>query len=200
MSDLPCPIARTQDLIVEELGDELLVYDRRTDVAHSLNAVATAVWRGCDGATDLDALAAALAPSAGHEDAEALALRALDELREKGLLETPRATAPGLSRRQALGRIAGVGMAAVAAPLIVSAAAPTPADAVTPACTGQHGACTATSQCCSGTTCQSGHCFGPGTCTSAGNKPGGNNCNASNKAQCCSNACQTSGSSNFCAA
>ncbi|MEA2307610.1 MAG: hypothetical protein QOH43_4890, partial [Solirubrobacteraceae bacterium] len=171
MPDLPCPTARTQDLIVEELGDELLVYDRRTDVAHSLNAVATAVWRGCDGATDLDALAAAIAPRAGDEDAEALVLRALDELREKGLLEAQRAAAPGLSRRQALGRIAGVGMAAVAAPLIVSAAAPAPADAATPPCTAQHGACTATSQCCTGT-CQSGHCFA-GTCTAGGNKPGG---------------------------
>jgi hypothetical protein len=196
MPDLPCPTARTQDLIVEELGDELLVYDRRTDVAHSLNAVATAVWRGCDGATDLDALAAAIAPRAGAEDAEALVLRALDELREKGLLEAQRAAAPGLSRRQALGRIAGVGMAAVAAPLIVSAAAPTPADAVTTPCTAQYGTCTATSQCCTGT-CQSGHCFA-GTCTATGSKPGGNNCTTANKSLCCSNTCG-GGGNNFCA-
>jgi hypothetical protein len=190
MPDLPCPTARTQDLIVEELGDELLVYDRRTDVAHSLNAVATAVWRGCDGATDLDALAAAIAPRAGEEDAEALVLRALDELREKGLLEAQRAAAPGLSRRQALGRIAGVGMAAVAAPLIVSAAAPTPADAVTPACTAQYGTCTTTAQCCSGTTCQSGHCFGPGTCTAPESRPTGG-CDApGGAAKCCTGICQ----------
>lgn len=197
MSARPSPTARTQDLIVEELADELLVYDRRTDVAHCLNAVAAAVWRACDGGTDVDALAQALAPHAGRDDPELLVLRALQELREKGLLEAERPGAAGLSRRQALGRI-GVGMAAVAAPLIVSAKAPTPAEAATPACTAQYGTCTATSQCCSGTTCQSGHCFGPGTCTAAGVKPGGVNCTNANKAQCCSNTCG-GGGGNFCA-
>jgi coenzyme PQQ synthesis protein D (PqqD) len=192
------PTARSQDLIVEELADELLVYDRTTDTAHCLTSVAATVWRACDGATDLEGLAAAAAPHAGaDDDPEALALRAVDELREKGLLTTDAESGASLSRRQLLRRMAGAGMAAVAAPLIVSAAAPTPADAATAPCTAKYGSCTATSQCCSGT-CQSGHCFA-GTCTPGGSKPGGSNCNAGNKGQCCSNTCG-GGGGNFCAA
>src|SRR5664280_2841413 len=43
------PLARGQDLVVEPLGDELLVFDATVHRAHSLNAFAAAVWHACDG-------------------------------------------------------------------------------------------------------------------------------------------------------
>ena len=45
------PCARSEDLIVEELGEELLVYDMKADRGHCLSPVAARVWRRCDGRT-----------------------------------------------------------------------------------------------------------------------------------------------------
>src|SRR4051812_40827721 len=114
--------ARTADLVVQDVDDEILLYDRRNDTAHCLTAFAAAVWRRCREGADLPDLVASVEPAAGADDAEAMVLLALSELAEKGLLETP---APGVSRRQALGRMASVGLAAAAAPFVVSATVPT---------------------------------------------------------------------------
>ena len=40
---------RSVDLIVDTIGDELLVYDTSNNRAHSLNKNAAAVWKACDG-------------------------------------------------------------------------------------------------------------------------------------------------------
>ena len=47
MADLP--IARSEGVLVEEVEDELLVYDQRRDSSHRLNRTAAVVWRHCDG-------------------------------------------------------------------------------------------------------------------------------------------------------
>lgn len=43
------PCARRDDLLVQEVLDELLIYDLRSHEAHFLSAAAAAIWRGCDG-------------------------------------------------------------------------------------------------------------------------------------------------------
>jgi hypothetical protein len=43
------PLARTDDLVINELTDEVLVYDRQRDKALCLNAAAASVWKQCDG-------------------------------------------------------------------------------------------------------------------------------------------------------
>src|SRR5262245_18504542 len=43
------PRAKTSELVVKKVGEELLVYDLARHKAHSLNRVAAAVWRACDG-------------------------------------------------------------------------------------------------------------------------------------------------------
>jgi hypothetical protein len=151
------PQARTQGLIVQELGNESLVYDRDTDVAHCLTEVAARVWRGCDGARDL----AALASFADVTDDVAAA--AVAELGEKGLLAglpEPSANEYGLSRRGALGRIAKYGAGAASIPLIVSAVAGTPAAfAYTPG--GLNASCNVpgtSGPCASGFTCTGNVC------------------------------------------
>jgi hypothetical protein len=50
------PQAHEDGLVVESLGDELLVCDASRDTAHVLNATAAKVWRACDGRRDLAAL------------------------------------------------------------------------------------------------------------------------------------------------
>jgi hypothetical protein len=120
----PLPRARQDGLLAETVGEELLLYDQNSHVAHCLSPFAASAWRHCDGERDV----AELARLAGAS--ESLVANALHELREKDLLDIEPAlkqdTAPGESRREAIGRLARYG-AAAAAPLIVSATAATPA-------------------------------------------------------------------------
>jgi hypothetical protein len=198
--------ARQTDVVVEPLGGDLLVLDRRADAAHCLGEAAALVWRSCaSGATVGDLaeilIASGLAGSLG--DATTLAEAALSELDEKGLLES--AQAEGMPRRQALRRITGVGAAAVGAPLIVSAALPTSAFAnlSTPCVSGGNECTTAggPSNCCSQLYCDTQ----PGNpsptchdCYTTGNKPQGADCTTANQYKCCTGTCGTGMNANFC--
>lgn len=119
------PLARSSDLIIEELADEVLVYDQRIHRAHCLSAAAARVWRRCDGATPIDTLDVALGL-----DAETVRI-AINELTTCELLEPASQTATGTTRRELTIRVAKVGAVAAAVPLIVSVAAPQPAQAAT---------------------------------------------------------------------
>lgn len=113
------PQAREEALVVQELGDEYLVYDREADVAHCLSPVAAQIWAACDGQHDVAGLARLADAS------EELVGEALAELRNKNLLtDEDRQPAPeiGVSRRHAVRRIAAAGAAMTAAPLVISAA------------------------------------------------------------------------------
>jgi hypothetical protein len=131
------PLARSEDLVIEELEDELLVYDRKSVRAHCLSADAARVWRACDGNTNVDGLRDAL-----DLDRDTV-LRALEELEHAELLESHElqivnangngsAKGNGITRRQFGSRGAKVGSAVVAAPLILSITAPSAAAAVSP--------------------------------------------------------------------
>ncbi len=119
------PRARKDGLLEETVGEELLLYDRDSHTAHCLSPIAACIWRHCDGEHDVTELAELAGAS------ENLIADALHELREKDLLagEPPlmQSTVPGISRREAIGRVARVGAAAAGASLIVSATAATPA-------------------------------------------------------------------------
>lgn len=118
------PLARSEDLIIEELGDEVLVYDSRADKAHCLSPDAARVWSRCDGSTPTDGLVAQLGLEADRVEG------ALDELERCELLDE-RPAAVGHTRRELTLKVAKVGAAAATMPLIVSVAAPTPAMAAT---------------------------------------------------------------------
>lgn len=122
--DGPRPRARQDGLLVEMVGDELLLYDQESHTAHCLSPIAASVWRHCDGERDVTELAELTGAS------ENVVGGAIHELGEKGLVDAEppllQSTAPGISRRQAIGRVARIG-AAAATPFIVSATAATPA-------------------------------------------------------------------------
>lgn len=109
------PVARRTGISTQELNGELLVYDRDSDIAHCLSAVAADVWTACDGNTAPEDMVDA---SRSLSDVQA-ALAQLDEL---NLLQSGT-----LSRRQVVARAAGL----AAAPLVLSVVAPTAAQAVT---------------------------------------------------------------------
>ncbi len=119
------PRARRDGLLEETLGEELLLYDQDSHTAHCLSPIAACVWRHCDGERDVTELAELAGAS------KDLVADALQELREKDLLDAEPAftesAVPGVSRREAIVRVARVGGAIAAGSLIVSATAATPA-------------------------------------------------------------------------
>jgi hypothetical protein len=119
------PRARQDGLLVEAVGEELLLYDQSSHTAHCLSPIAACVWRHCDGKRDVSELAELAGASKN------LVADALHELREKDLLDAKpqlmQSAVPDISRREAIVRVVRYGAAAAAAPLIVSATAATPA-------------------------------------------------------------------------
>jgi hypothetical protein len=118
------PLARADGLVIQDLGEEVLVFDSERDVAHCLSPDAARVWRACDGEHDV----ASLTGLSGTRDE--VAADALLELEEKGLLAGDQrlpGSARSVSRRGALKRIGAAGLVASGVPLIVSATIATPA-------------------------------------------------------------------------
>ena len=194
----PTFTARRNDIVVEVVVHEVLIYDRRADVAHCLSEVAALVWRRCEHGATLDEIAAQIIAGdlAGSSDATELAESAVSELVEKGLLETSTVGASRVSRRQALRRMAGVGAAAVVAPLVVSATVPSSAAAAA-SCAGLGVGCLSAnslSNCCSGLY----YCNSSKVCTNCLPNGEGSPCTAGTAYRCCSGICNTSADSPHC--
>jgi len=144
------PAARSDDLVVEEVGDELLVYDLRGDGAHCLGPAAARVWRACDGETTVAALETKLGLDADSVDS------ALHELEHCQLLAPVPDVSGGITRRDFHLKVARTGAAAASVPFIVSLAVPAAAFA-TPTVTqcragftGGCGDCSLKGCCCCG--------------------------------------------------
>jgi coenzyme PQQ synthesis protein D (PqqD) len=154
----PLPKARADQLIVEELPDEVVVYDWGRHEAHCLNQTAAMVWKQCDGRTTVPEIARRVGRELKAPVREEVVWLALDGLGRRHLLEERAQPGPGaarVSRRTAM----KVGLAgATALPLVTSIIAPTASQAATcipnsPNCkkNGNTPAneCFASSECCS---------------------------------------------------
>ncbi len=151
------PLARKKALVIEEVSDELLVYDLDRHKAHCLNRTAAWVWKHCDGQTPVEELAHQLGEELGTPVDEKLIWFALNSLSKDHLLEKRLAIPPmmaGLNRRQMI-RAIGLG-ALVVMPMVTSIVAPT-AEAAT-SCKGTGAACTFGTECCSGICTVNGTC------------------------------------------
>ena len=49
MNHSQVPVARKENLVIQEMPEEVLVYDMDTNKAHCLNRTAAFVWKSCDG-------------------------------------------------------------------------------------------------------------------------------------------------------
>lgn len=133
--------------IVQEMGDETLVYDTATDRAHCLNRTAAAVWRGAPGAASLVEIGERASDLAGVAISAEAADLAMRDLRRAGLLaEEAVATSYSLTRRE-LQRRVRLAVGAGLVPAVLSIVAPTPAAAAS--CLGGGAPCANNSQCCS---------------------------------------------------
>jgi hypothetical protein len=150
------PRARQEDLVIEGLGDETLVYDMRSHKAHCLNRTAALVWNRCDGRSTISEMSVALEIEFHLPVNSNVVWLALEQLGKAKLLS---GRLPGSVSQQAMSRrtvIKKIGLgAAVALPLVTSILAPTTAEAST--CRPSMAACTLNSQCCTNV-CNSGLC------------------------------------------
>src|SRR5262245_1862842 len=124
----PYPKARQTGLLIEQVGDDTIVYDEERKEAHSLNRSASIVWTHSDGTRSVEELATVLGTELGAEAPESVAQYAIDELTRANLLDAGASDdADSVSRREAIRRLSLVGAAAIVLPAVFSIAAPTPA-------------------------------------------------------------------------
>ena len=111
------PKARIQDLVVQESGKELLLYDLKTNKVFCLNETSAVVYQACDGKTTFADLKGQINFS------DELMFLALAELNRENLLaEDYNSPYEGMSRRQAVKKIGF--SALIALPIITSIVAP----------------------------------------------------------------------------
>lgn len=122
MSQPGFPKARQNDLLVEQVGEETIVYDGERQEAHSLNRSASIVWRNSDGEHSVPQLASLLGNELGIEPNDTLVEYAIDRLADAHLLDDN-----SVSRRAMVKRMTFAGAAALALPVVLSIVAPTEA-------------------------------------------------------------------------
>src|SRR5260370_30423126 len=145
----PKPLARKEGLVIQDLQDEVLVYDLDRDHAHCLNETAAFVWERCDGRTTASEIARLLSKKVNAPIDEKVVWLAVDQLRRNHLMTNsavPPQILSGMNRRQ---MVQALGLAAaIALPVVASIVAPTPAQAAT--CVGSGGSCAGGPICCAG--------------------------------------------------
>ncbi len=147
MNNPQIPTARKEGLVIQELSDEVLVYDLKNNKAHCLNQTAALVWKACDGKNSIGEIVNDVEKQTKGKVSEDFIWLAIDQLNEKNLLDkeiTPKFA--GQNRRQVLKKIGLASM--VALPIVASLTAPTAALAV--ACSGVVTTCVG---CADGTPC-----------------------------------------------
>lgn len=175
------PLARMNDLVVQNLDTEILIYDLKINKVFNLNKTLKIIYEACNGKTTLDEL------KAKYNFTDDLIFLALDELNRENLLEQNQpyqSPLANLSRREVIRKIGLASM--IALPVISSIVAPTAAHGASLA--KLFAACSSPSDCASNF-CTQGppRCCVPGT----GGVRGANVCcdgttDGCNK-QCCSN-------------
>jgi hypothetical protein len=135
MNSSQVPVARKEGLVIQEMPDEVLVYDLDTNKAHCLNQTAAFVWKSCDGRNSVADITKLVGADSGNTVPEDLVWLAIDQLSEKNLLANDlKANFNGSTRREVIKKI---GLAAVIGiPVVASLTAPTSVmAAVSCACT-----------------------------------------------------------------
>ena len=119
------PKARKENLVVQELDGEVLIYDLNTNKAFCLNEASALVWQACDGNKDVSEIRKSLGKQLNSTVNDDFVWLALDQLKKENLIESEgEISTPfdGLSRREIIRK---VGLATlVALPIVSSLVAP----------------------------------------------------------------------------
>src|SRR5262245_14868143 len=168
-------LARQEELVVQEMPDEVLIYDLKQHKAHCLNKTAALVWNHCDGETSVSEMTALLQQEAGSPVDEEVVWYTLDKLGKANLLEKPLAppSDTAMTRRRMVKRVGSL----LVLPAVISLVAPKALAVGSFVTTSHKIAC---GQCnqqdnpreCTMDTCCTGQCNGPQkTCVEVGPSP-----------------------------
>lgn len=133
------PVARTKQLLTQEIGDEIVIYDQTNSASHCLTPVAARVWHYCNGQNTIEEVTQLIKQDFELSNSDSVDMRglvylAVDELEQFNLIDRylqkpqkPIAT----SRRKVIKTSMLAGGVAVGTmfPLIKSIIAPEPASA-----------------------------------------------------------------------
>ncbi len=157
------PISRKNNIVIQAVENETLIYDLAKDKVYCLNETSAMIWQECDGKKSVREISQSLSNKLKTNFSEDLVWLALNQFRTGQLIEknvdliTP---FDGLSRREIVKRIGFASM--IALPVISTILAPTAVNAQSVAC-----GCTGSA---------SMRAFSPG-------------CSCGSNADCCSNVC-----------
>ena len=165
MRDQIKPLSKREDVVIQELPGELLIYDLSNDRAFCLNETSAYVWKHADGEKSVAELRRLMERDFKAAVREDLIWLALEQLGRDGLMETETAAEfVGVSRREVIRQIGLSSL--IALPLIASLASPVHAvgcpfsNQVTPTqCSNNNPGCD-TRTCTTGGTCNGGVCGG----------------------------------------
>ena len=180
------PKARIENIVVQELENELLVYDLLSNKAFCLNETAKLVWQSCDGKSTPAEIGELITQKLKSPTSEDLVWLALENLEKENLIENGAQFFNhfrAMSRREVIRKV-GLGTM-IALPLISSVIAPSSVLAASCGTLGFLDPC-ANNIACSTCCCSIGG-PGPMVCVPALAQASGSLCFAN--CQCASNSC-----------
>lgn len=126
MKQKVAPQSRKNDIVVQDLNGEVLIYDLKSNKAFCLNETSALVWQACDGTKSVSEISQAVSKKLNEPANEDLVWLALDQLKQENLLENSEELVSnfnGMSRREAIRKV-GLGTM-IALPFISGLVAPT---------------------------------------------------------------------------
>jgi hypothetical protein len=157
------PMARKEKLVIEQMANEVLVYDLERHKAHCLNLTAAVVWQHCNGKNNIAKITHLVSRDFQTTVSEDIVLLALNQLDKFNLLEKKKDfgfSLPKVTRRDVMKRM---GLASVIAiPLVSSIIAPTAL--ASSSCINQNCTVGTPGTCPPSCTCSGGAPGSPGNC------------------------------------
>jgi Coenzyme PQQ synthesis protein D (PqqD) len=173
------PLAKKEDIVIQELNDEVLIYDLLRNQAFCLNETSVIIWQMCDGTKTVAEISQAASQKFKAKISEDFVWLALDQFKKDELITNEFTSVfAGMTRREVIRKVGFASM--VALPVVASIIAPTAVSAASCVTSNAGLPCTTSGQCCDnglciGSVCRC-VCVNPGDCIASG-CPSTINCN-----------------------
>lgn len=122
------PVPLKENIVVQELNGEVLIYDLGKNKAYCLNETSALVWQMCNGNKSIGEISQEISKKLKSPVTEDFVWLAIDQLKKDNLLANNEEIIPnfnGLSRREVIKKV-GLGTM-IALPVVASLVAPTAA-------------------------------------------------------------------------
>ncbi len=131
------PLARRSDIVVQEFGNEILIYDLRENRAFNLNETSAMIWQLSNGDKTVSEIAKNMSQKFNATITDDFVWLALDQMLKDKLVESENEIAgflKGLSRRDLIRKVGFASL--VALPIVSSLVAPVAVNAQSSTCGG----------------------------------------------------------------